>query len=48
MRLVLIQGDYIAVYEGRKQLGVWRVDLNDDPDTPFAQLVEETRTDPTL
>jgi hypothetical protein len=43
MRLVLIQGDLVALYEGREQLGVWEIDHTTDAEVSFAMLVEELR-----
>ena len=40
-KLVLIQGNEVALYHGRKQIGVWRIDETDG--MPLTELVEQVR-----
>lgn len=41
-KLVLCQGNAVALYHGRKQIAVWLIDETDE--TPRAELVEQVRT----
>jgi hypothetical protein len=41
-KLVLIQNNTFALYHGRVQKAVWRLDPEEDP-APLAEIVEEIR-----
>lgn len=41
-KLVLCQGNYVALYHGRNRLGIWIL-TDDEPDVTKAELVEQVR-----